>query len=80
LTKIVNTLYDATSVVKMQARTPGIRLLSNGRKLFNFKLMIYSTEIEKFPKAKQCLECHSCQDENDFEWKIARVKNGFFIA
>lgn len=42
--------------------------------------MIYSTEIEKFPNAEQYLECHSYQDENDFEWKIARVKNGFFVA
>ena len=42
--------------------------------------MIYSTEIEKFPNAEQYLECHSYQDENDFEWKIARVQNGFFVA
>lgn len=42
--------------------------------------MIYSTEIEKFPNEEQYLECHSYQDENDFEWKIARVQNGFFVA
>ena len=42
--------------------------------------MIYSTEIEKFPNEEQYLECHSYLDENDFEWKIARVQNGFFVA
>ncbi len=42
--------------------------------------MIYSTEIEKFPNEGQYLEIHSYQDENDFEWKIARVENGFFVA
>jgi len=42
--------------------------------------MIYSTEIEKFPNEGQYLECHSYQDENDFEWKMARVQNGFFVA
>ena len=42
--------------------------------------MIYSTEIEKFPNSEQYLECHSYQDENNFEWKIARVQNGFFVA
>lgn len=42
--------------------------------------MIYSTEIEKFPNKEQYLECHSYQDENDLEWKIAMVENGFFVA
>lgn len=42
--------------------------------------MIYSTEIEKFPNEEQYLECHSYQDEDNFEWKIARVQNGFFVA
>jgi hypothetical protein len=42
--------------------------------------MIYSTEIEKFPTSEQFLECYSHQDQNGFEWKIARVQNGFFIA
>lgn len=42
--------------------------------------MIYSTEIEKFPVDEQHKECHSYNDENGFEWKIARVENGFFVA
>ncbi len=42
--------------------------------------MIYSTEIEEFPSDEQHLECHTYKDENDFDWKIARVQNGFFLA
>lgn len=42
--------------------------------------MIYSTEIKDFPKEADYYELLSYKDENDFEWKIARVKNGFFIA
>ena len=42
--------------------------------------MIYSTTLDKFPVAGQFSECHEYQDENDFAWKIARVKNGFFVA
>ena len=42
--------------------------------------MIYSTEIEKFPNAEQYQECYTYQDENHFDWKIARVQNGFFVA
>lgn len=42
--------------------------------------MIYSTDITNFPSEKQYIECHSYKDENRFEWKIARVQNGFFVA
>lgn len=42
--------------------------------------MIYSMPIEKFPNTEQYQECHTYQDENDFDWKIARVQNGFFVA
>lgn len=42
--------------------------------------MIYSTPIERFPNSDQCQECHTYQDENSFDWKIARVQNGFFVA
>ena len=42
--------------------------------------MIYSVEQEKFPKEGQYVECHSYNDENEFEWKIARVENGFFVG
>lgn len=42
--------------------------------------MIYSMEKNIFPKEGQYSECHSYKDENDFEWRIARVKNGFFVG
>lgn len=42
--------------------------------------MIYSTEIDNFPASNKSLECHTYKDENSFEWKIARVENGFFLA
>ncbi len=42
--------------------------------------MIYSTEISAFPTEGKYSECFSYMDENDFEWKIARVENGFFAA
>lgn len=42
--------------------------------------MIYSMNKSVFPKENQYSECHSYKDENDFEWKIARVKNGFFVG
>lgn len=42
--------------------------------------MIYSTVIDKFPKPDQSLEEISYRDKNDFEWKISRIKSGFFFA
>jgi len=42
--------------------------------------MIYSTPWQLFPSDGQYQECHSFLDENRFEWKIARVQNGFFVA
>lgn len=42
--------------------------------------MIYSIEIEKFPKKKQCKELISYLDENNEEWKIGIVENGFFVG
>lgn len=41
--------------------------------------MIYALPIEKYPKENQTLETIQYQDENDFEWRIARVENGFFV-
>ena len=32
-----------------------------------------------YPKAGQFLEEIKYKDENDFEWRVARVKNGFFV-
>ena len=42
--------------------------------------MIYSITEDKFPNEDQYIECHSYQDENNFEWRIARIKNGFMIG
>ena len=42
--------------------------------------MIYSTEIKEFPNKVQYSQCYSYKDENGFEWKIAMVENGFFVA
>ena len=41
--------------------------------------MIYCLDSEIFPNARQALEYISYKDENDFEWEIARVENGFFV-
>ena len=41
--------------------------------------MIYLLEPANYPSKGQFLEEISYQDENDFEWRIARVKNGFFV-
>lgn len=41
--------------------------------------MIYCLEPELYPTINQLIEEISYQDENDFEWKIARVQNGFFV-
>lgn len=42
--------------------------------------MIYSFEIKDFPKSGQYTERLTYKDENDCEWVIARVENGFFVA
>ena len=42
--------------------------------------MIYSFEIKDFPKSGQYTERIAYKDENDYDWVIARVKNGFFVA
>lgn len=41
--------------------------------------MIYCIPIEMYPKEGQFIEELSYIDENDFEWKISRVKNGFMV-
>lgn len=42
--------------------------------------MIYSFEIKDFPKSGQYTERITYKDENDYDWVIARVENGFFVA
>jgi len=41
--------------------------------------MIYCVEKDLFPTPEQSVEQISYKDENDFEWVIARVNNGFFV-
>jgi hypothetical protein len=41
--------------------------------------MIYCLNLEIYPTRELIIEEISCRDENDFEWKIARVENGFFV-
>ena len=41
--------------------------------------MIYCLSPESYPKSKQIIEEISYRDENDYEWKIARVKNWFYV-
>lgn len=41
--------------------------------------MIYSVSIDMYPKKGQYIEELSYTDENSFEWKIARIKNGFMV-
>lgn len=40
--------------------------------------MIYLVNSELYPKEGMFIEEHFYTDENGFEWKIARVENGFF--
>ncbi len=42
--------------------------------------MIFSAEKKDFPTDSMSTEINSYNDQNDFEWKIAMVKNGFFIG
>jgi hypothetical protein len=42
--------------------------------------MIYCVEPSIYPDAPELhIEEITYQDENDFEWRIARVQNGFFV-
>lgn len=41
--------------------------------------MIYALWPDAYPKDNQFIEEHSYRDENDFEWRICRVNNGFFV-
>lgn len=42
--------------------------------------MIYCLDpTTTYPKGGQFLEEIRYKDENDFEWRVARVKNGFFV-
>ena len=41
--------------------------------------MIYAIPSDNYPKEGQFIEEHSYKDENDFEWRIARINNGFMI-
>lgn len=41
--------------------------------------MIYCIPPENYPKQGFFIEEFSYRDENDFEWKIARVENGFIV-
>lgn len=42
--------------------------------------MIYCLNPNEYPKPDQIIEEISYRDENDFEWKIIRVNNGFFVT
>ena len=41
--------------------------------------MIYSVSKETYPKEGQFIEEISYKDENEFEWRIARIENGFMV-
>jgi hypothetical protein len=41
--------------------------------------MIYCVPPELYPKQGMFIEEISYKDENDFEWKIARIENGFMV-
>lgn len=41
--------------------------------------MIYYVPIEMYPKEGQFIEELSYKDENDFEWRISRINNGFMV-
>lgn len=41
--------------------------------------MIYCIDPSLYPTPEQALEEIIYQDENEFEWRIARVKNGFMV-
>lgn len=41
--------------------------------------MIYCVETEMYPKEGQFIEELKYKDENDFEWRICRIENGFMV-
>lgn len=41
--------------------------------------MIYCIEIDLYPKEGQYIEEISYLDENNFEWRICRIENGFMV-
>jgi hypothetical protein len=41
--------------------------------------MIYAVSPEIYPKEGQFIEELKYKDENDFEWRIARIENGFMV-
>lgn len=41
--------------------------------------MIYCLNPEMYPTTEKIIEEITYRDENNFEWKIARVENGFFV-
>ena len=41
--------------------------------------MIYCTPPESYPKPEQLIEEIEYNDENGYQWNIARINNGFFI-
>lgn len=41
--------------------------------------MIYCVDIEMYPKEGQFLEELKYKDENEFEWRICRIENGFMV-
>lgn len=41
--------------------------------------MIYCVPIEIYPEEGMFIEELKYKDENDFEWRIARVENGFMV-
>lgn len=41
--------------------------------------MIYCVEPKIYPSGQQSKEEIKYSDENDFEWRISRVENGFFV-
>jgi hypothetical protein len=41
--------------------------------------MIYAIKPEHYPEPEQRLEELTYKDENDFEWRISRINNGFIV-
>jgi hypothetical protein len=41
--------------------------------------MIYCVDAKIYPKEGQFIEELKYKDENDFEWRICRIKNGFMV-
>lgn len=41
--------------------------------------MIYAVDPKTYPQAPHFIEELIYKDENDFEWRIARIKNGFMV-